>query len=100
ERSALKALLRGFDRVPDYSEEPALPPDQVTGLSELRCRAVGAVEDRLRFLEEQLWAHGSEAPPVEATARHSEDFRSIHWYGTDYQLGVTARPLIGNRLTS
>jgi hypothetical protein len=51
ERAALDAILRGLISYADYSEQPALQPDQLSDLIELHARAIRAVKDRIRHLE-------------------------------------------------
>jgi hypothetical protein len=50
--------------------------------------------DRLEYLErwkeqERRKRNSSASPAIPPPARHSIDFRSVHWFGTDYSLTAT-----------
>jgi hypothetical protein len=55
--------------------------------------------ERLRVLHRQLWAETStrpeDGPTPKGPARHSTDYRSVHWYGHDFTFTACQAAVVG-----
>ncbi len=84
------------ERVRERLGQPALPESQVIGaLQEIERQGLARRETGTRFEQpETVWRAAAPPKGDAPDARHSADFRSVQWFGTEYDFTATQAAIV------